>query len=126
MNTCFIERTSVLTKQMRRPLTLGNWHEFAEFIDAHLGMPLTVMDLAARVGLSPSHFSRAFSASLKVTPHCYLMSRRLNKAQELLASSNMPLADIALAAGFADQSHLSRRFREHVGLTPGSFRRLHR
>ena len=109
-----------------RELTPRRWREIAEFIDTHLGMPLTIVDLASRVGLSPSHFSRAFSAILKVTPHCYLMSRRVSKAQELLAFSNMPVADIALVAGFADQSHLSRRFREQVGLTPSSFRRRHR
>jgi AraC family transcriptional regulator len=144
MNTCFIERTAVRPKELRRPelaspvppgrlewpgdcrTTPGKWREIAEFIDAHVGMPLTVLDLAARVGLSASHFSRVFSATLKMPPHCYLMSRRLIKAQELLACSNMPLADIALVAGFSDQSHLSRRFREHVGITPSSFRQQHR
>ena len=125
MNTCFIDRTRLESPGVCQ-LTAGKWRKIAEFIDTHLATPLTVVDLAARVGLSPSHFSRAFSATLKMPPHCYLMSRRLDKALELIASSNMPLADVALVAGFSDQSHLSRRFREHVGLTPSSFRRQHR
>jgi AraC-like DNA-binding protein len=103
-----------------------SWREIEEFIEAHLEKPLTVDDMASRVGLSASHFSRVFSATLKMPPHSYLMSRRLHKAQELLATSNMPLAQIALVTGFSDQSHLSRRFRDRVGRSPSSFRRQHR
>jgi AraC family transcriptional regulator len=103
-----------------------SWREIEEFIEAHLDMQLTVIDMAARTGLSASHFSRAFSAKLKIPPHAYLMSRRLTRAQQLLASSNMPLAEIALATGFADQSHLCRRFRETVGVPPSIFRRQYR
>ena len=63
MNTCFIDRTRLESPGVRQ-FTVEKWRKIAEFIDTHLGMPLTVVDLAARVGLSPSHFSRAFSATL--------------------------------------------------------------
>ena len=107
-------------------LTQRRWREIGEFIEANLDMPLTVIDMASRTGLSASHFSRVFSATLKMSPHAYLMTRRLTRAQQLLASSNVSLAEIALMTGFADQSHLCRRFRETVGVPPSVFRRQYR
>jgi transcriptional regulator GlxA family with amidase domain len=68
------------------------------------------------------HFARAFRTSVGMPPHRYLVERRVARARELLASTNMPLAEIALAAGFSDQSHFARRFREHVGTTPRAYR----
>jgi AraC family transcriptional regulator len=107
-------------------LTQRRWREMEEFIEANLDMPLTVIDMAAHTGLSASHFSRAFSATLKMSPHAYLMTRRLTRAQQLLTSSNVSLAEIALMTGFADQSHLCRRFRETIGVPPSVFRRQYR
>ena len=107
-------------------LTPGRRQRIADFIDAHLDRPLRVVEMAAHLGLSPSHFSRAFHFSMKVPPHRYLMARRLSKVQALLVTSNMPLAEIALLAGFCDQSHLSRYFRDRFGMTPRSFRRQYR
>jgi AraC family transcriptional regulator len=107
--------TCVLTFDRRRQITA--------FIDAHLDRPLTVVEMASHLGLSPSHFSRVFHNSMKMPPHRYLMARRLSKVRALLATSNMPLAEIALLAGFCDQSHLSRYFRECFGVTPRCFRR---
>jgi transcriptional regulator GlxA family with amidase domain len=107
-------------------LTQRRWREIEAFIEANLDMPLTVIDMAAHTGLSVSHFSRAFGAALKMSPHAYLMQRRLVRAQQLLASSNVPLTEIALMTGFADQSHLCRRFRETIGVPPSVFRRQYR
>jgi AraC family transcriptional regulator len=107
-------------------LTQRRWREIEAFIEANLDMPLTVIDMAAHTGLSVSHFSRAFGAALKMPPHAYLMQRRLVRAQQLLASSNVPLTEIALMTGFADQSHLCRRFRETIGVPPSVFRRQYR
>jgi AraC-like DNA-binding protein len=107
-------------------LTPGRRRQIADFIDAHLDRPLRVVEMAAHLGLSPSHFSRAFRFSMKMPPHRYLMARRLRKVQVLLVTSNMPLAEIALLAGFCDQSHLSRYFRDRFGMTARSFRRQYR
>jgi AraC family transcriptional regulator len=97
--------------------------QIMDFIDAHLDRSLTVVEMASHLGLSPSHFSRAFHTSMKMPPHRYLMARRLSKVQALLRTSNESLAEIALLAGFCDQSHLSRYFRDRFGMTPRSFRR---
>ena len=59
-------------------------------------------------------------------PHRYLLEQRVRKAAELIERSEQPLISIALALGFADQSHFSRTFHALVGLTPCQFRRAHR
>jgi len=93
-----------------------------EYIDAHLENNVSLEVLAGIAGLSVSRFARAFKQSEGVTPHEYLMRCRVRRAQELLAATDMPLSEIACTSGFSDQSHLTRRFREQVGLTPSSYR----
>lgn len=93
-----------------------------EFIEAHLDETISIQALAAIVGLSMYHFARAFKQSEGMTPHDYLVLCRVRRAQNLLAATDLPLSEIALASGFADQSHCARRFREHFGVTPSSYR----
>jgi len=93
-----------------------------EFIEAHLERNISIEALATTAGLSMYHFARAFKQSEGVTPHEYLVQCRVRRAQDLLAATDLPLSEIALASGFADQSHCARRFREHVGVTPSSYR----
>jgi AraC-like DNA-binding protein len=97
-----------------------------EYIDVHLEKDLSVEELASHLGMSPSYFARSFRSSVGLAPHSYVMRRRLLRAQELLASTELPLTDIALATGFADQSHFSRRFHEMTGMPPRTFRLQHR
>jgi AraC-like DNA-binding protein/PAS domain-containing protein len=93
-----------------------------EYVDAHLEENIGLEALAAAAGLSMFHFARAFKQSEGVTPHSYLIQRRVERAQELLTATDCSLSDIALATGFSDQSHLARHFRERVGIPPSSFR----
>lgn len=93
-----------------------------DYIDAHLDENVSIEVLAGVAGLSMFHFARAFKQSEGLTPHGYIVQRRVRRAQELLAGTDLPLSEIALAAGFSDQSHCSRRFREHVGVTPSTYR----
>ena len=93
-----------------------------EFIDTHLEENISIQVLADIAGLSMFHFARAFKQSEGMTPHEYLVHCRVRRAKDLLTDSILPLSEIALAAGFSDQSHLARRFREHVGITPSSYR----
>jgi AraC family transcriptional regulator len=97
-----------------------------EFVEAHLEENISLQALADTAGLSLYHFCRAFKQSEGTTPHDYIVRRRVERAQELLADTDLPLSEIAIAAGFADQSHCARRFREHVGLTPSRYRWLTR
>jgi AraC family transcriptional regulator len=80
------------------------------------------VELSAIAGLSIFHFARQFKHAAGVTPHHYLVSRRVERAQKLLADTDLSLSAIAFATGFSDQSHLTRHFRQIVGMTPGQFR----
>jgi transcriptional regulator GlxA family with amidase domain len=93
-----------------------------EYVQAHLDETISVEALAGIARLSKYHFARAFKQSEGVTPHDYVVQSRVRRARELIAGTNLPLSQIALACGFADESHLARRFREHVDITPSSYR----
>ena len=87
---------------------------------------LELTQLAAECGLSTSHFARAFRHSFGTSPHRWLTQRRIELAQRLLIESAMPIAEIAVACGFADQSHFTRIFARHVGASPAAWRRTMR
>jgi len=96
------------------------------FMDAHLQEDVGLGDLAAVAGMSIRHFARAFRHETGVTPHRWLMRRRLERAEALLAGSDLALAEVAAACGFASQSHLTKNFRQATLLTPRRWRDLHR
>jgi AraC-like DNA-binding protein len=91
-----------------------------EYLHAHVGEDVSLAALGGVVGLSPYQLGRAFRRHVGAPPHAYHLQLRLARARTLLAGG-VPIAAAALAAGFADQSHLYRRFRRLFGLTPGRF-----
>jgi AraC-like DNA-binding protein len=95
-------------------------------IEANLEKQLSVRELAAIVRLGPSHFQRAFRRSFGVSPHAYVVARRVKRAQEMMLQSDAPLSQIALDVGFSDQAHLTTRFHRSVGVTPAVWRRERR
>ena len=96
-----------------------------EYIVEHLAETVRLGDLAAITGLSQSQFGRAFKASTSVTPHRWQLNARIAKAQDLLLSGAMPLSEIALVTGFAEQSHFTRVFKRVVGASPRAWQREH-
>jgi AraC family transcriptional regulator len=114
-----------VTQQLSRTGGLARWQvkRALAYIEANLGSKIEVGELADRVTLSRSHFSRAFKKTLGIPPMAYVAMRRVERARVMLTSTGEELAAIALACGFADQSHLSRSFRRIVGMSPGSWRR---
>jgi AraC family transcriptional regulator len=94
-----------------------------ELIEARLESGVGLDELAAAAGISRSHLLRTFKAATGLTPHQYLVSRRVERAKEMLLRSDLPLADIALKAGFSNQSHFTGIFRALTGVTPLRFRR---
>jgi AraC family transcriptional regulator len=80
-------------------------------------------DLAGECGLSVSHFTRAFRKSFGMSPYRWLLERRIDRAKSLLATGDLPLADIALQAGFSDQTTFTRAFGRIVGDSPARWRR---
>jgi AraC-like DNA-binding protein len=104
---------------------LAGWQKkrACELMDAHLDGGIALHSVAAECGLSTSHFARAFRQSVGVTPHAWLMRRRVDAALSLMRDQQRPLSEIALTAGFADQSHFTRVFTKIVGVSPGGWRR---
>ena len=103
---------------------LAPWQErrAKEMITADLG-DIRLKELARECRLSMSHFSRAFHRSLGMPPHRWLMKHRIEVAKEKLHDGRMSLTDVAAACGFSDQSHLTRVFKQTVGVSPGVWRR---
>lgn len=87
---------------------------------------LSVAQMAASVGLSESWFASAFKVTTGTTPRQWQMDRRIARVRDLMTGSDLPLSDIAARAGFADQAHLTRSFRQATGTTPAAWRRIHR
>jgi AraC-like DNA-binding protein len=93
-----------------------------DHIDARLGDDLSIEALAREAALSPHHFARSFKVSLGLTPHRYVLKRRVDRALNLLRTSKLPIADIALSLGFASQSHLTQVLREQRQVSPAQAR----
>ena len=94
-----------------------------EKLDADLSGKLTLQEIAAEVGISVSHFSRALRTSVGLPPHQWLLRQRISAAKQLMTVRGLSLAEIAIAAGFANQSHFTRVFSSFVGVSPGVSRR---
>lgn len=93
-----------------------------DFVEANLDGALGLEALATVVGLSPSHFARSFKRATGNTPHRFVLTRRLERARELLTTTALPLGDVAQATGFSSQSHFTALFRARHGATPARFR----
>jgi AraC-like DNA-binding protein len=84
---------------------------------------IRLSDMAYECGLSVSHFTRAFRKSFGIPPYRWLLERRIERAKALLASSDLPIVDIAIRCGFSDQTAFTRAFGRIVGDSPGRWRR---
>jgi AraC-like DNA-binding protein len=91
------------------------------YIDEHYAQGVTLTELAQMVGLSPYYLLRVFVRDVGLPPHAYLESVRIRQAQRLL-TQGLPLAQVAAILGFSHQSHLTRHFKQILGVTPGVYR----
>ncbi len=94
-----------------------------ELMREHLIEGIALAQMAEVCRLSTSAFSRGFRISTGVSPHEWLLQRRIDCALEMMRATALPLADIALRAGFTDQSHFTRSFGKRIGVSPGAWRR---
>ena len=92
------------------------------YVDARIGGPISLDDLANVAGVSRFHFHRQFRKSVGVTPHEYVLRARIERAKGLLTASDLTVGEVSGAVGFADQSHFSNIFRKLTAMTPRSFR----
>jgi AraC family transcriptional regulator len=93
-----------------------------EIVDAETPARLSLTELGARVGRSPAHVARAFRREYGVTVAAYARTSRLEWAREQLKASDAAITAIAVAAGYVDQSHFTRAFHLHAGITPARYR----
>ncbi|MEC3955151.1 helix-turn-helix domain-containing protein [Nocardia sp. CDC153] len=97
-----------------------------DWAEARLSQPLSVDDMAAQLNVSPRTVARRFADQLGTSPGAWLLSRRIAAARTLLEDTDLPVEAIATRVGLASAVNLRRRFRTHVGTTPGAYRRAFR
>jgi AraC-like DNA-binding protein len=90
------------------------------YIEECFSQGIRLNQLADHVSLSPYYLLRAFRAEVGMPPHAYLESVRIRQAQRLIEAGK-PLAEVAVEAGFSSQSHLTHRFKQIIGVTPGQY-----
>jgi AraC family transcriptional regulator len=95
-------------------------------VDANLAEKISVARLAMFVNLSASYFCRAFKQTFGVSPHAWVMRRRMEVAQALMLTTSATLSEIAIDCGMVDQAHFTRCFRRVTGQTPYAWRRTRR
>jgi len=106
----------------RGGLSPARTHRICEYISSNLDQNISLETLAEMAGLSTHHFARAFKQTVGMPPHCYVLQRRIEHAQQMLRNTDLPMSEIALSAGFSDQSHLARHFRRITGMSPSVVR----
>jgi AraC family transcriptional regulator len=94
-----------------------------DYMEANLTRDLSILDLATLTGTSESHFSRSFKRSVGIAPYQYLMQQRVERAKQLLKQQTISISDIALDCGFANQTHLTKVFRQMTGMTPKAYQK---
>ena len=104
-------------------LPKGRLRAVVDYLEEHLDAGLSLGQLAAVARLSPYHFSRQFKRATGLPPHQYIIARRIERVRDqLLSGTALSLAEVAVQAGFSDQSQFSHHFKRIVGVTPGEFR----
>jgi AraC family transcriptional regulator len=125
----------LLAHYAARPMSSRRWRgglggarhrRLVDHVESNLGEELALTRLAEVVGVSPYHLSREFKRATGETLHRYVMRRRLERARQVLRRGERPISVVAQDLGFADQSHLTRLFRDRFGVTPAAFARTHR
>lgn len=94
-----------------------------DYMKANLTQDLSILDLATLTSMSESHFSRSFKQSVGIAPYQYLMQQRVERAKQLLKQQAISISDIALDCGFANQTHLTKVFRQMTGMTPKAYQK---
>ncbi|MEZ2295147.1 helix-turn-helix domain-containing protein [Variovorax sp. RCC_210] len=107
----------------QRVLSRSHEARAKEMLRSKIDGAISVAEIADACNLSRSYFIHAFRETTGQTPHQWLIAQRLERAQALLMDFERPLADVAAACGFADQSHFTRVFSQYTGSPPGSWRR---
>jgi AraC family transcriptional regulator len=121
-----VKSSNAETNVIRGGLPAWQMRKVIAHVEANLSGRITVKELASLLGLSASHFCRAFKSAFGASPRDYLVRRRIEVAQAMMLTTSEPLHSIALSCGMCDQQHFTRSFRRIVGETPSMWRRTRR
>jgi AraC-like DNA-binding protein len=124
-NAATSDETGATHRQIR---ALQKWRlkRVVEYVENHLSEKIALSDLAAVAGLSRMHFASQFRTATGLRPHEFLLRRRIQRAEELLRNTTMPIAEIALTVGFQTHAHLTTVFKRFAGCTPGRWRAINK
>ncbi len=113
------------TKRTRKEwgLSARQLRHALEYIESNLSEDISLANIANACAASISSLARGFKTALGISPHRWVLNRRIALAQRLLYEDAMPLSEVAVCCGFADQSHLTRVFMRHAGSSPSAWRR---
>jgi len=106
----------------RSLLSAAHRQAIEAFIERELASDFGLVDVAS-LTRCPDHFSRLFKQAFKQSPYQYVLSRRIERAKVMLRGSDLAIAEIAIACGFANQGHLTTVFKRRTGMTPAAYRR---
>jgi|HubBroStandDraft_5_1064220.scaffolds.fasta_scaffold10156_3 AraC family transcriptional regulator len=125
LGTAILTSLSAATdgEHMRSGLTPWQVKRVTEYVRQNTFAKIHLSDMAAVLGVSQSHFSRAFKISTGVPPHRWLLDFRVAESKRLLLDTSMSLAEIAIAIGFSEQGHFTRAFGAVTGTTPAAWRK---
>jgi AraC-like DNA-binding protein len=113
------------TGKKQTVVALPKWRlmQVLRYIETNIGEPITLANLAATAGMSRMYFARQFRTTTGMRPHDFVLRKRIERAQQLLAATSDALVDIALSVGFKTQAHFTTVFKKVVGSTPNQWRR---
>jgi AraC family transcriptional regulator len=113
------------TPKKRAVAALPKWRllRVLRYIETNIAEPITLANLAATTGLSRMYFAKQFRATTGIRPHDFVLRKRIERAQHLLAATSGALVDIALSVGFQTQAHFTTVFKRIAGSTPCQWRR---
>jgi AraC-like DNA-binding protein len=120
---CSYGGVNISAPQFRGGLSSLQKRRATELLEANLDGKIALQQVAEACDLSVGHFARAFRQTFRKPPYKWLTERRVDRARDLMTNSGLPLADIAIQSGFADQSALNRTFKRLHGVAPGIWRR---
>ncbi len=103
-------------------LSASSLRKATDYIGDNLSDELSLTRIAAAADLSPYYFARAFKRSTGLSPHQYVLRRRISHAKDLLIGTDLPVGEIAMRVGFATPSHFAQQFRRIVGMSPSDLR----
>jgi len=121
---CFHSSKAVEMRRPNKRLSDRRLRQVFDYIEDNLARTISLGDLAAVVGLSVSHFKVLFREATGLSPHQYLIRRRVERARSLLGEGELSISQIAIETGFAHQSHLARHMHRVIGVSPKTLREM--